>query len=142
MIRGKTKALLLLLMAMISITTAYADERDMGTWSENTGFGQNAEDWTADGYSKWDGQSFQNYELRTSGEQQGIHIANAAQLARYAYDMYNYTTATGQTAVRATCIWSATSTLTTSISPSRVATTTSRTPPSMVRAMSSATAMA
>lgn len=75
---------------MISITTAYADERDMGTWSENTGFGQNAEDWTADGYSKWDGQSFQNYELRTSGEQQGIHIANAAQLARYAYDMYNY----------------------------------------------------
>ena len=47
----RTKALLLLLMAMISITTAYADEQDMGTWSENTGFGQNGADLTAAGYS-------------------------------------------------------------------------------------------
>ena len=90
MIRKKTKALLLLLMAVISITTAYADEKDMGTWSNNNDFGQNGANLTWDGYSLWDGQSFQNYELRTSGEQQGIHIRNAAQLARYAYDMFNY----------------------------------------------------
>ena len=82
--------LLLLLMAVVGVTTAYADEKDMGTWRENNNFGQNGADMTADGYSLWDGYSFQNYELRTSGEQQGIHIANAAQLARYAYDMFNY----------------------------------------------------
>ena len=82
--------LLLLLMAVVGVTTAYADEKDMGTWRENNNFGQNGANMTADGYSLWDGYSFQNYELRTSGEQQGIHIANAAQLARYAYDMFNY----------------------------------------------------
>ena len=78
-----------MLMAMVGINTAYADEKDMGTWSNNPDFGQNGANLTWDGYSLWDGQSFQNYELRTSGEQQGIHICNAAQLARYAYDMYN-----------------------------------------------------
>ena len=77
-------------MAVVGVTTAYADESDMGTWSNNPSFGQDGADMTADGYSLWDGYSFQNYELRTSGEQQGIHIRNAAQLARYAYDMYNY----------------------------------------------------
>ena len=65
--------LLILLMAVVSITTAFADERDMRTWSENKDFGQNGANMTTDGYSLWDGQSFQNYELRTSGEQQGIH---------------------------------------------------------------------
>ncbi len=80
-----------LLMTMVGVNTAYADdERDMGTWSNNPDFGQNGANLTWDGYSLWDGQSFQNYELRTSGEQQGIHIRNAAQLARYAYDMFNY----------------------------------------------------
>ena len=79
-----------LLMAMVGVNTAYADERDMDTWSENNGFGKNGANLTDDGYSLWDGWSFQNYELRTSGEQQGIHICNAAQLARYAYDMFNY----------------------------------------------------
>ncbi|MBQ6049183.1 MAG: hypothetical protein IJL35_01110 [Bacteroidaceae bacterium] len=61
--------LLILLMAVVSITTAFADERDMRTWSENKDFGQNGANMTTDGYSQWDGQSFQNYELRTSGEQ-------------------------------------------------------------------------
>ena len=85
--RNNTRQWLIALMvAVISITTAYADEKDMGSWSNNPDFN----DWTWDGYSLWDGYSYQNYELRTSGEQQGIHIRNAAQLARYAYDMYNY----------------------------------------------------
>ena len=72
-------------MAVISITTAYADERDMGTWSENNSFGQNRANLTPDGYSLWDGQSMQEYTVNGDGE---IEIRNAAQLARYAYDMY------------------------------------------------------
>jgi hypothetical protein len=43
------------LMAVVGVTTAYADESDMGTWRENNNFGQNGADMTADGYSKWDG---------------------------------------------------------------------------------------
>ena len=60
--------LLILLMAVVSITTAFADERDMSTWSENKDFGQNGANFTADGYSLWDGQSFQNYELKLNGK--------------------------------------------------------------------------
>ena len=67
--RNNTRQWLIALMvAVISITTAYADERDMGTWSENTGFGQNGANLTADGYSLWDGWSFQNYELKLNGK--------------------------------------------------------------------------
>ena len=51
-----------MLMAMVGINTAYADEKDMGTWSNNPDFGQNGANLTWDGYSLWDGQSFQNYE--------------------------------------------------------------------------------
>ena len=63
---------LLLLMAMVGVNTAYADEKDMGDWSENSSFGQNGANLTWDGYSLWDGQSFQNYELRTSVSYCGI----------------------------------------------------------------------
>ena len=40
---------------------------------------------TADGYSKWDGHSMQNYGFSSNGD---IEISNVAQLARYAWDMY------------------------------------------------------
>ena len=40
-----------LLMAMVGVNTVYADEKDMGNWSNNPDFGQNGANLTADGYS-------------------------------------------------------------------------------------------
>ena len=77
--------LLALLMALAGTAATYADETDMGTWQQVSSYDTT----TADGYSLWDGRSYMDYELRTEGEQQGIHIYNAAQLARYAWDMYS-----------------------------------------------------
>ena len=64
---------------------AQKETKDISDWSENTSFGKNGANTTADGYSLWDGQSFQNYSFNSNGD---IEIRNAAQLARYAWDMY------------------------------------------------------
>ena len=64
---------------------AQKETKDISDWSENTSFGKNGANATADGYSLWDGESFQNYSFNSNGD---IEIRNAAQLARYAWDMY------------------------------------------------------
>ncbi len=64
---------------------AQRETKDIDKWTDNASFGQNGANMTADGYSLWDGQSYQNYTLTGKGE---IEIRNAAQLARYAWDMY------------------------------------------------------
>ena len=63
---------------------AQKQTKDIDEWSNNSSFGQGGANLTDDGYSLWDGQSYQNYTLNSAGE---IEIRNAAQLARYAWDM-------------------------------------------------------
>ncbi len=88
--RNITKQWLVALMVVASLLTALPvaaqkATKDIDEWNENTEFGKNGADMTADGYSLWDGHSFQNYNFNSKGD---IEIHNAAQLARYAWDMY------------------------------------------------------
>ena len=64
---------------------AQKETKDIDEWSNNDNFGKNNANLTADGYSLWDGQSMQYYGFNKDGD---IEIYNAAQLARYAWDMY------------------------------------------------------
>ncbi len=68
-----------LLMALP--VAAQKTTKDIDEWSNNDNFGNT----TADGYSLWDGQSMQYYRFNKDGD---IEIYNAAQLARYAWDMH------------------------------------------------------
>ncbi len=72
-----------LLMALP--VAAQKTTKDIDEWSNNDNFGKNGANTTADGYSQWDGQSMQYYRFNKDGD---IEIYNAAQLARYAWDMY------------------------------------------------------
>ncbi len=73
------------LMAALPVA-AQSEAKDIDDWKQNTSFGQNGANITIDGYSQWDGQSMQNYTTNSAGE---IEIRNAAQLARYAYEIDN-----------------------------------------------------
>jgi len=81
----KINILILLLLTVTLSASAQKTTSDISEWNENTEFGKNGADMTADGYSLWDGHSFQNYNFNSKGD---IEIRNAAQLARYAWDMY------------------------------------------------------
>ena len=88
--KNLTRQWLAALMVAAGLLTALPIEaqketKDISDWSENTSFGKNGANATADGYSLWDGESFQNYSFNSNGD---IEIRNAAQLARYAWDMY------------------------------------------------------
>ena len=88
--RNNTRQWLMALMVVAGLLTtlpvaAQKATKDIDEWNENTEFGKNGADMTADGYSLWDGHSFQNYNFNSKGD---IEIRNAAQLARYAWDMY------------------------------------------------------
>ncbi len=72
-----------LLMALPA--AAQRETKDIDEWSNNNNFGKNGANMTADGYSLWDGLSMQDYGIKKDGD---IEIRNAAQLARYAWDMY------------------------------------------------------
>lgn len=86
MILKKTNTLLLLLLTMTLSAVAQQEPRDIDNWVLNSSFGQNGANITIDGYSQWDGQSMQNYTVNSGGE---IEIRNAAQLARYAWEVDN-----------------------------------------------------
>ena len=88
--RNVTRQLLAALIVAAGLLTALPiaaqkPTTDISEWNENTSFGQNGANTTTDGYSQWDGHSFQNYGFAENGD---IEIRNAAQLARYAWDMY------------------------------------------------------
>ena len=84
--REKKINILILLLLMVTLSaSAQKTTSDISEWTENTSFGKNGANTTADGYSLWDGQSMQDYGIKKDGD---IEIRNAAQLARYAWDMY------------------------------------------------------
>ena len=85
MILKKINTLILLLATMTLPVAAQKTTKDINEWSNNDNFGKNGANTTADGYSLWDGQSMQYYRFNKDGD---IEIYNAAQLARYAWDMY------------------------------------------------------
>lgn len=85
MILKKINILLLLLATMTLPVAAQREPYDIDEWTLNTSFGQNGANLTIDGYSQWDGQSMQSYTVNSAGE---IEIRNAAQLARYAWEMH------------------------------------------------------
>lgn len=74
------------LMAALPVA-AQSEAKDIDDWTLDTSFGQNGANITIDGYSQWDGQSMQNYTVNSAGE---IEIRNAAQLARYAWEINKY----------------------------------------------------
>lgn len=89
--RDKTRRWLTPLMVVAALmaalpVAAQRDATDIDEWTLNTSFGQNGVNLTIDGYSQWDGQSMQDYTVNSTGE---IEIRNAAQLARYAYEIDN-----------------------------------------------------
>lgn len=73
------------LMAALPVA-AQSEATDIDHWTLNDSFGQNGANLTLDGYSQWDGQSMQSYTVNSADE---IEIRNAAQLARYAYEIDN-----------------------------------------------------
>lgn len=76
-----------LLMALpVVAQNTPSEPKVIDDWQVNTSFGQNGANITIDGYSQWDGQSMQSYTVNSAGE---IEIRNAAQLARYAYEIDN-----------------------------------------------------
>ena len=75
----------MLLLTVSLSASAQKTTPNISEWTENTSFGKNGANTTADGYSLWDGHSRQKYSFNSEGD---IEICNAAQLARYAYDMY------------------------------------------------------
>lgn len=89
--RNITKQWLVALMVVAALMAALPvgaqrEATDIDKWTLNTSFGQNGANITLDGYSQWDGQSMQEYTVNSAGE---IEIRNAAQLARYAYEIDN-----------------------------------------------------
>ena len=89
--RDKTRRWLTPLMVVAALmaalpVAAQSEATDIDHWTQNDSFGQNGANITIDGYSQWDGQSMQNYTANNAGE---IEIRNAAQLARYAYEIDN-----------------------------------------------------
>ena len=88
--RDKTRRWLTPLMVVAALmaalpVAAQREATDIDEWTLNTSFGQNGANLTIDGYSQWDGQSMQNYTVNSAGE---IEIRNAAQLARYAWEIH------------------------------------------------------
>lgn len=88
--KNLTRQWLAALMVAAGLLTALPIEaqketKDISDWSENTSFGKNGANATADGYSLWDGQSRQNYTVNSAGE---FEIRNVAQLAQYAWEMH------------------------------------------------------
>lgn len=76
-----------LLMALpVVAQNTPSEPKDIDDWQVNTSFGQNGANLTLDRYSQWDGQSMQNYTVNSNGD---IEIRNAAQLARYAWEVDN-----------------------------------------------------
>ena len=73
----------MLLLTVSLSASAQKTTPNISEWTENTSFGKNGANLTADGYSLWDGHSRQKYSFNSEGD---IEICNAAQLARYAYD--------------------------------------------------------
>lgn len=81
--KRKSLLLLLLLLITVGVQTAKADQvpDDMAQWNLVNSYSQT----TGDGFSQWDGHSMMDYQTDEGG---WVHITNAAQLAKYAYDLF------------------------------------------------------
>ena len=81
--RNQLVSILALLLVTVGVQTAKADQvpDDMAQWQLVNSYTQT----TWDGFSLWDGESMMDYQTDEGG---WVHITNAAQLAKYAYDLF------------------------------------------------------